>query len=234
MHAPPPRAPLLAWLGGGCFVASLAYFAWTYNVRFGRVQPDGPLVAPVLVDLALFGAFALHHSVLARSGVKQWLTRRVPPHLERSVYVWVASLLFIAVCACWRDVPGEAYRHSGILAVPHWIAVTLGVWLIARSTGVIDPLDLAGIRQAEGALAPPRFHVIGPYRWVRHPIYLGWFLLVFGVPHMTGTRLAFAVISSAYLVVAIPFEERSLVETFRDEYRRYQQAVRWRLIPGVW
>ncbi len=79
MHAPRPRAPLLAWLGGGCFVGSLAYFAWTYYVRFGRVEPDGPLVAPLLVDLALFGGFALHHSVLARSGVKQWLTRRVPP-----------------------------------------------------------------------------------------------------------------------------------------------------------
>ena len=76
--------------------------------------------------------------------------------------------------------------------------------------------------------------MIGPYRWVRHPIYLGWLLLVFGVPHMTATRLAFAAISSAYLVVAIPFEERSLVETFGDEYRRYQQAVRWRLVPGVW
>jgi methanethiol S-methyltransferase len=234
MQAPPPRAPLLAWLGGGGFVASLAYFAWTYYVRFGDVTADGPLLAPILADLALFGGFALHHSVLARSGAKQWLTRHVPPHLERSLYVWVASFLFIVVCACWRDVPGEAYRHGGLLAVPHWIAVALGAWLTARSAGVIDPLDLAGIRQAEGTSAPPRFRVIGPYRLVRHPIYLGWLLLVFGVPHMTATRLAFAMISSAYLVIAIPFEERSLVETFRDEYRRYQQAVRWRLIPGVW
>ena len=78
------------------------------------------------------------------------------------------------------------------------------------------------------------FRVVGPYHWVRHPIYLGWLLIVFGVPHMTATRLTFAVISSVYLVVAIPFEERSLVEIFGDEYRRYQQVVRWRLIPGVW
>jgi methanethiol S-methyltransferase len=234
MHAPRPQAPLLAWLGGACFVTSLAYFGWTYYVRLGRVEPDGPLVVPLLVDFALFGGFALHHSVLARSGVKHWLTRRVPPQLERCIYVWVSSLLFIAVCAWWRDVPGEVYRHGGALAVAHWIAVALGAWLTAHSAGVIDPLDLAGIRQAAGASTPPRFRVIGPYRWVRHPIYLGWLLLVFGVPHMTATRLAFAVISSAYLVVAIPFEERSLVETFGDEYRRYQHVVRWRLIPGVW
>ncbi len=234
MHASPPRAPLLAWLGGGLFVVSLAFFIWTFFVRFGRVQPDGPLASPLLVDLSLFGAFALHHSVLARSGAKRWLTRRVPAHLERSLYVWVASLLFIAVCALWRDVPGEVYRLEGLWAVPHWLAVALGAWLTARSAGVIDPLDLAGIRQAGGDAASPRFRVIGPYHWVRHPIYLGWLLLVFGVPHLTATRLAFAAISSAYLVVAIPFEERSLVEVFGEEYRRYQQAVRWRLLPGVW
>ena len=234
MHASPPRAPLLAWLGGGIFVASLVFFVWTFFGRFGHVPPDGPRVWPVVVDLALFGVFALHHSVLARSGAKRWLVRRVPPHLERSLYVWVASLLFVAVCALWQDVPGDVYRHAGLVAVPHWIAVTLGAWLTVRSAGVIDPLDLAGIRQASGVMTLPRFRVIGPYHLVRHPIYLGWLLLVFGVPHMTATRLVFAVISSAYLVVAIPFEERSLVETFRDEYRRYQQAVRWRLIPGVW
>lgn len=234
MHASRPRTSLLAWLGGGCFVASLVYFAWVFYVRFGVVEPDGPVIAPILIDLALFTAFALHHSVLARSGAKRWLIRRLPPHLERSSYVWVASLLFIAVCALWRDVPGAFYDHAGLSAVPHWIVVAAGVWLTARSAGVIDPLDLAGIRQASGHSAPPRFRVVGPYHWVRHPIYLGWLLLVFGVPHMTGTRLTFAVISSAYLVVAIPFEERSLIESFGDDYRRYQQAVRWRLVPGVW
>jgi len=234
MHAI-PRAPLLVWLGGGCFVASLAYFAFTFYVRLGRLVPDGPRVAPILIDLALFGVFALHHSVLARSGAKKWLTRHVPPHLERSLYVWVASLLFVAVCACWQDVPGEVYRRTGLQAVPHWLAVALGVWLTARSTAVIDPLELAGIRQAGSAShPPPSFRVVGPYHWVRHPIYLGWLLLVFGVPQMTATRLAFALISSAYLVIAIPFEERSLVEAFHDDYRRYQQVVRWRLIPGVW
>ena len=101
MHASRPRAPLLAWVGGGCFVASLGWFAWSFFVRFGRIQPDGPLANPLLVDLTLFTVFALHHSVLARSGAKRWLTRHVPPHLERSLYVWVASLLFIAVCALW-------------------------------------------------------------------------------------------------------------------------------------
>ena len=69
---------------------------------------------------------------------------------------------------------------------------------------------------------------------MRHPIYLGWFLIVFGGPDMTWTRLEFAVVSSAYLVLAVPFEERSLVQAFGDTYRAYQRQVRWRIVPWVW
>lgn len=234
MTASSPLARLMAWLGGAIFVASLAFFAWCYFLRFGDVPADGPVAAPVLFDLTLFTAFAVHHSALARSGAKRWLIRHLPARLERSSYVWVASVLFLGVCALWVPVPGVAYHHIGLAAVPHWLAVTLGGWLTIRSAGVIDPLELAGIRQVQGDAPAPRFRVVGHYHLVRHPIYLGWLLLVFGVPHMTGTRLVFAVISSAYLIVAIPFEERSLIDAFGDDYRRYRQAVRWRLIPGLW
>jgi protein-S-isoprenylcysteine O-methyltransferase Ste14 len=74
----------------------------------------------------------------------------------------------------------------------------------------------------------------GPYTWVRHPIYLGWVLLVFGAPAMTTGRLCFATVSTLYLIVAIPLEERSLTGEFGAAYARYRRQVRWRLIPGVW
>jgi len=99
---------------------------------------------------------------------------------------------------------------------------------------VIDGLQLAGIRQALGNSISERFKVVGPYRLVRHPIYLGWMLMVFAVPDMTWTRFVFAAVSSAYLIVAIPFEERSLVAVFGDEYVEYQRRVRWRVLPGLW
>jgi protein-S-isoprenylcysteine O-methyltransferase Ste14 len=232
MSGPQARTPLVAWLGGAAFLASLGFFAWSYFVRFGRPTDQAELIQPLLVDLGLFTVFALHHSLLARTGAKQWVTRHAPEGLERSLYVWISSVLFVAVCAAWRDVPGELYRHAGLASVPHWLLVGLGGWLTARAAAILDPLELAGIRPA--LPAPGGFHAVGPYALVRHPIYLGWLLLVFGVPVMNGTRLAFAVISSAYLVVAIPLEERSLVEAFGDEYRRYQRQVRWRLVPGVW
>ena len=74
----------------------------------------------------------------------------------------------------------------------------------------------------------------GPYRWVRHPLYLGWLLMVFGAAHMTGDRLAFAAITTAYLVVAIPWEERSLRQSFGEAYARYMRDVRWRMIPFIY
>jgi protein-S-isoprenylcysteine O-methyltransferase Ste14 len=74
----------------------------------------------------------------------------------------------------------------------------------------------------------------GLYALVRHPLYFAWVLLVFGAPHMTGTRLAFALVSTAYLALAVPLEERSLIRVFGDEYRAYQRKVRWRMVPGLY
>jgi protein-S-isoprenylcysteine O-methyltransferase Ste14 len=99
---------------------------------------------------------------------------------------------------------------------------------------VIDPLELAGIRQATGQVAAASLKIVGPFRVVRHPIYLGWMLLVFATPTMTAGRLVFAVISSLYLILAIPWEESSLVVGHGDRYREYQRQVRWRVLPGVW
>ena len=91
---------------------------------------------------------------------------------------------------------------------------------------------MAGIR-SPSAGNPPTLQEKGPYRWVRHPLYLGWMLATFGAAHMTADRLAFAAISSVYLLMAMPWEERSLERAFPDHYPRYRQRVRWKLIPYV-
>ena len=234
MRSSAAGVPVVAWLGGGLFVASLGYFLWWYFLHLDGTPPPRPRAEALAFDVALFTAFALHHSLLARSGAKRWLSRRMPAHLERTVYVWTASLLFLAVCALWQDVPGLLYRHTGITAAAHWVAVAAGAWVTLRSARLIDPLELAGIRQASGQPTPLEFTAAGPYGVVRHPIYLGWLLMVFGVPEMNGTRATFALVSALYLVVAIPFEERSLVASSDGGYRDYQAQVRWRLVPGVW
>jgi protein-S-isoprenylcysteine O-methyltransferase Ste14 len=113
-----------------------------------------------------------------------------------------------------------------------------GVLVTIRASRALDVLELAGIRQvrpdAADEATPPRLTTGGLYGFVRHPIYFGWALMVFGAPTMTGSRLAFACISTAYLALAIPWEERALVAAFGAEYRHYRQRVRWRMLPYVY
>jgi protein-S-isoprenylcysteine O-methyltransferase Ste14 len=234
MYGSAARAPWLVWLGGAAFVASLGLFVYCYFVVFGPTAGSGHVLEPVALNTLLFSAFALHHSVLARTSVKRRLVKIVAPRLERSIYVWVASGLFALVCLSWQPVDGVLYARAGWRALPHWLAVVAGALLTWRAAAVLDPLELAGIRQAGGDARTAAFRVVGPYRWMRHPIYLGLMLIVFGVPEMTGTRLTFAIVSSAYLVIAIPFEERSLAAAFGETYREYQRRVRWRVLPGIW
>ena len=219
----------LVWTGGAVFVTALTVCAGWYLFVLGDAAPPAGW-RPLAFDTALFSIFALHHSVFARERVKQRLAA-IPPHLRRSVYVWIASLLLMLVCLAWQPIGGELYRATGARAVLHGILQLGGVWIIARSVARIDPLELAGIRASTGISS---LQIEGPYRIVRHPLYLGWILAVFGAGHLTGDRLAFAAISSIYLLVAVPWEERSLMQSFGDDYTRYTRAVRWRVIPFVY
>ncbi len=165
------------------------------------------------------------------------------------MYVWAAAALLALVCLAWRPVGGELYDVRGWAAAAALAVQLAGLALIARSTATIDPLELAGIRQFSAArrpgggaapaapveASPPhRLQVTGPYRLVRHPLYLGWTLVVLGTAHLTGDRLVFAGLTTAYLAIAIPWEERSLAAEFGAEYERYRSTVRWRLLPYVY
>jgi methanethiol S-methyltransferase len=235
----PRRAALfIAWTGAALFAVSLVWFLYLYLDRFGRPAPDGPVGTPVLVNLGLFTVFALHHSALARTRAKDAVRRLVPADLERSLYTWTASLLFIVVCTWWQPVPGVIYAVHGIWRVLGWSAQAAGIVLTIRASRALDVLDLAGVRAVQIAARPdppaqrPPLMTHGLYGLVRHPLYSAWALFVFATPAMTSTRAAFAVISTAYLMIAIPWEERALVNTFGKEYREYRQRVRWRMFPG--
>ncbi|NQW04772.1 MAG: isoprenylcysteine carboxylmethyltransferase family protein [Acidobacteria bacterium] len=225
-------------LGGGVlFVGSIAYFFLAYR-DFG--QPAGRWTADgwtaVVPNVLLFTLFALHHSVFARIGFKAAIRARVSPALERAVYVWLSSLLFGLTLWAWTPVPGITWRFTGASVWLFELGCLTGVALTAVAASSLDPLELAGIRQAFGRPVAPEQPLLttGPYRLVRHPIYLGWVLMVWCLPVMTGTRLVFATISTLYLVVAIPFEEREMRRTLGRAYDRYEHAVRWRILPGIY
>jgi len=223
-------ARVFVWIGGAMFVASLGLCAWSYAFVMGRPGPLGGW-EPIAVDVTLISIFALHHSLCARTRMKDWLARSVSTDLLRSVYVWIASALFMLVCLVWRPVGGELYTTTGVLAIALAAVQLIGLGITARAAARIDPLELAGIRPAAQTQG---LQVTGPYHWVRHPLYLGWLLMVFGAAHMTGDRLVFAVTTTAYLVVAIPWEERSLRQSFGEAYDRYMRDVKSRMIPFIY
>jgi len=242
-------ARIVAWGGAVLFACALLYFLFAYSVTFGEIVVGDFGPRAIVIDVALFSVFALHHSVFARNRVRAFVRAFVPEQLERSTYVWVASLMLIGVCHSWRMVPGVLWQVSrpwswAILAVQLW-----AVWLTLRSAAVIDGLELAGLRQvltsnsqlptsafAEATADKPamKFETTGPYGWVRHPIYLGWMLLVFSVGTMTMTRFVFAAVSTSYLLIAIPLEEKTLRANAGAAYEDYIRRVPWKLIPHVY
>lgn len=246
MNAQHAAARAFAWAGAVLFAAALAYFLFSYSLTFAEIAPGTLAPGAIGFDIALFSVFALHHSVFARIPVRSFIRKIVPAELERSLYVWVASLMLIGVCYAWRGVAGVLWQVSSPW---NWLLVAVqlaGVWWTLRSAAVIDVFELAGTRQVSnrppsrddvnprfGGTSPVEFKTDGPYGWVRHPIYLGWIVIVFAVGTMTMTRLVFAAISSIYLVIAIPFEERTLLAQSPD-YRDYMRRVRRKLIPGLY
>jgi protein-S-isoprenylcysteine O-methyltransferase Ste14 len=240
-------ARVYAFVAAALFLTSLVAGVWLYLSLGSPPAAPSPSVSPaaaVLVNVLLFGLFAIHHSLLARTHAKAWLTRLIPPSLERSTYVLIASLLFLLVIVAWQPVPGLWYRLEGW---PAWLLRALqgvGMGLTLLAARAIDPFELAGLRQALGSstgsgpadkpTTDDIFTSTGLYGLVRHPIYFAWLLMVWPTPVMTSGRLMFAAVSSAYLVLAIPWEERALIDRYGAFYQRYRDKVRWRLLPGIY
>jgi protein-S-isoprenylcysteine O-methyltransferase Ste14 len=230
---PSAAARLFAWSGAVLFACALVYFLFAYGVTFGEIMAGAFFSGAVVADVVLFTLFALHHSVFARGPVRAWVARHFPPYLERSAYVWIASVLFIIVCTDWQYVQGVAWYVDGSERWALYLVQAAGIALTVYAAAALDAFELAGIRQLDRRPAKVEYKTTGPYGWVRHPIYSGWMLIVWAAPLMTMTRLVFAAVSCAYLLIAIPLEERSLRATSTVAYERYARLVRWKLVPYV-
>ncbi len=233
-------ARLYALGSAAAFITSLSYFAYTYGVRLGTSVDPAPLARGLAVNAGLFGLFALHHSLLARSSTRRWVARHLPDGLERATYVWIASILFALTCAWWQPLPGDLYRADGPARAACFAVQAAGIVLAVRGGRVLDLRELSGIRQAAspqgaaGGSPPSELRVRGPYRRLRHPLYAGLLLVLLGAPDMTCTRLSFALLSTAYIIAAIPWEERDMAARFGERYESYRAEVPWRLVPGVY
>lgn len=201
-------------------------------------KPLIPLGYALLINLGLLGLFALQHSVMARPAFKAWWTRYVPEPAERSTYVLFSSLALIAMFVFWQPLGGTIWDVRDTTGV--FILYSLfgfGWLLVLVATFLINHFDLFGLRQVWLYLrgreyTPLAFKTPGAYRFVRHPLYVGWFFVFWATPVMTAGHLFFALVTTAYILFAIRLEERDLVTALGEDYAEYRRQVPM-LIPGL-
>ena len=192
---------------------------------------SGSLAVALSIDVALLGLFAVQHSVMARKWFKEWWTRMVPAPLERSTYVLFSSVALILMFWLWRPLGGVVWSvEDPIGRMVLYGLFAFGFGLVLVSTFLINHFDLFGMRQVWlYLLGRPyttlRFGTPGPYRLVRHPLYVGWLFAFWCTPTMTLAHLLFSLATSAYILIAIQLEERDLVREHGDAYDSYRRSV---------
>ena len=224
--------------GVASYLAFLAAFLYAVGFVGDLLVPKSidsgrsdSLPLAILVDSLLLLLFAVPHSVMARPAFKRWWTRFVPPPIERSTYVLVASLSLGLLYWQWRPIPAVVWHIENPIGRSAVFAVFWTGWvLVLVSSFLIDHFDLFGLRQvylyASGReYTPPAFRTPGLYRYVRHPLMLGFLLAFWAIPTMTVGHLLFAAATTAYILLALRLEERDLVTFHGEQYESYRRQV---------
>ena len=187
----------------------------------------GAIGPAFLANTLLLLVFGLQHSVMARPGFKQWWTRFVPLPIERSVYTLASSLALIALFVLWQPMPQVIWTTEGVIASMLTIGLLSGVGLVLLTTFLIDHFDLFGLRQTvlyflQRPYEEKRFVTPFLYKWIRHPLYVGWLMTFWITPVMSAGHFLFALVMTGYILVAIPMEERDLLRALGEPYRRWR------------
>jgi protein-S-isoprenylcysteine O-methyltransferase Ste14 len=223
-------------------LTAYAVFFVTFLYAIGFVEDlvvpttiDAGIVAPtitsIVINVVLMSVFALQHSIMARKQFKRWWTQYLPASVERTTYVLLASLALALLLWQWRPIPAVVWHVANPRIAVAITALSFLGWLIVlTSTFLINHFELFGLHQVANNLGgrpmpAPRFREPLYYRFVRHPIYLGFIIAFWAAPTMTAGHLLFAAVTTVYILVGIQLEERDLIDVFGDQYRAYKSRV---------
>jgi protein-S-isoprenylcysteine O-methyltransferase Ste14 len=230
------RALVLIY-GVACYAVFFAVFLYAIGFIGNFAVPkaiDSPrdvgLGIALAINLGLLALFAVQHSVMARPAFKRWWTRIVPEPAERSTYVLFSSLALVVLFAYWQPMGGTVWSFDSPAAVTGMYVLYAAGWaLLLYATFLINHFDLFGLRQVWlFATGKPysglQFKTPWLYQQVRHPLYVGWLMIFWATPTMTVAHLVFAVMTTAYILIAIQFEEHDLIAA-HPEYAAYRRQV---------
>jgi len=240
-HGPPgavARALTLVY-GLGTYTFFFCTFLYLIGFLGNWVVPKGidsgtPATSAgtaIAIDVLLLGLFALQHTIMARPSFKKVWTRWVPWHIERTTFVLLGTAILAFMAWQWRPLPEPVWRIENSLAAALLAGISLAGWgIVFISTFLIDHFELFGLKQPVSyalgrTLEHPTFKERLFYKWVRHPLMLGFLIAFWATPAMSQGHLLFAIVTTAYVLIALQIEERTLVHLHGEQYRDYQQRV---------
>jgi protein-S-isoprenylcysteine O-methyltransferase Ste14 len=222
-----------------CYIVFLTSFLYAIGFVGDLFVPktiDAPVTETgwpaLLIDALVLGAFAVQHSVMARPAFKRWWTRYVASSIERSTYVLLSSLLLGLVFVAWRPLPAMVWDARGTWLAPLLLALQAIGWLVVLlSTFMISHFELFGLTQAWRSARAQSPQPEAPfverffYRFVRHPIMLGFLVAFWATPAMSQGHLLFALLTGAYILVGVRLEEADLSAKIGRDYEDYRARV---------
>jgi len=209
-------------------IGFLGNFVVPNSIDSGQVGPFGQ---SLLINFILLSIFGVQHSVMARPGFKERWTRIVPKHIERSTYVLISNLLVVLLLWQWRPMVGVIWKvEHPVGTVVLWGLFGLGWLILVLASFMINHFDLFGTRQVYLYLrgkdySPLELKTRGFYKYIRHPLMIGWIIAFWSTPQMTVGHLVFAVGTTVYILIAIQIEERDLVRFHGESYENYRRKV---------
>lgn len=222
----------------GSFLYLIGFLGNLWVPRSIDVGLSASAMTALLINVGLIALFGIQHSVMARPEFKKWWTRLIPVAIERSTYVLLTSAILILMYWQWRPMTGVIWTlDAGWAQTLMWAIFFGGFLLVLLSTFVIDHFDLFGLRQVwlnftKKTYVHPGFKVTFFYKFVRHPLYVGWIMAFWATPQMTAGHLLFAAGMTGYILIAVRYEERDLVRFLGEDYVRYREKVPM-LIPKI-